>query len=448
MTASNPVRYPDTRSRPLMTKRAWYLVVLGILIPGSAQVLAGDRRLGRFGLGTTLLFWVLVAAGVLAFLVSRPVVVGIVTTPAVLWALAALVAFYGVLWMILGVNTLRLARLVKASSPARAFIAALSVIALVGTTATASYALVNVAAAIGVVDAVFSDGAIAEPIDGRYNILLLGGDAGPDRVGLRPDSISVVSIDAETGEIVIFGIPRNLELAPFSEGSPMYGPYPNGYNCGDDCLVSYLYTYGQEHTALYPDAVDAGSSPGVEAMRDAAEGVLGMQIQYYVLIDMKGFADLVDALGGIDITVKDRLPIGSNTDANGNPVPPIGYIEAGAQHLNGRNALWYARSRYGTTDYDRMRRQREVQEAIFQQADPANVITRFQAVAAAGSQVVSTDIPQVMLGHFAGLAEKSRDFEVTKIELVPPAWDVVHPDFDLIHQEVDADTAPRPSGKN
>jgi LCP family protein required for cell wall assembly len=443
VTASNPVRYPDVRSRPLMTKRAWYLVVLGILIPGSAQVLAGNRRAGRFGLATTLLFWALVLIAVVAVLVSRSTVVGVVTTPAVLWVLGALAVFYGILWFALGVNTLRLARLVKASSPAKAFIAALSVIALVGTTSVAAYAVVNIAATIGVVHEVFSDGEIAAPIDGRYNIMLLGGDAGPDRVGLRPDSISVVSIDADTGAIVMFGIPRNLEQAPFSDGSPMYGPYPDGYNCGDDCLVSYLYTYGQEHPDLYPKAEKAGSSPGIEAMRDAVQGVLGMQIQYYVLIDMKGFADLVDALGGIDVTVKDRLPIGSNTDKFGNPVPPIGYIEAGKQHLNGRNALWYARSRYGTTDYDRMRRQREVQEAIFQQADPANVITRFQAVAAAGSKVVSTDIPQTMLGHFADLAEKSKKHKLTKVEFVPPNWDVVHPDFGLIHKEVDAETKPK-----
>jgi LCP family protein required for cell wall assembly len=327
-------------------------------------------------------------------------------------------------------------RLVRTSGPTRAAIAVLSAVALVATTSVTAYALVNVAATIGVVGEVFSDGQIADPIDGRYNIMLLGGDAGPDRTGLRPDSISVASIDAETGEVVMFGIPRNLEQAPFSEGSPMYGPYPNGYDCGDDCLVSYLYTYGQEHPDLYPDAGKAGSSPGIEAMRDAVQGVLGLKIQYYVLIDMQGFADLIDALGGIDLDVKTRLAIGSNTDAYGNPVPPIGYIEAGKQHMNGRNALWYARSRYGTTDYDRMQRQRQVQEAIFRQADPANVIVRFQAVAAAGSKVVSTDIPQPMLGHFADLAEKSRKYDLTKVEFIPPQWDVVYPDYGQIHDAV------------
>ena len=51
---NRPLRYPNTASRPMMTRRAWWLLVLNFLIPGSAQVLAGNRRLGRFGLGATL----------------------------------------------------------------------------------------------------------------------------------------------------------------------------------------------------------------------------------------------------------------------------------------------------------------------------------------------------------------------------------------------------------
>ena len=112
-------------------------------------------------------------------------------------------------------------------------------------------------------------------------------------------------------------------------------------------------------------------------MRDAAEGVLGLTIQYYVLIDMQGFSQLIDALGGIDITVAERVPLGSNHYDDGSPAPAIGYIEAGPQRMNGETALWYARSRYATTDYVRMARQREVQEAIIAQANPANVLTNF-----------------------------------------------------------------------
>jgi LCP family protein required for cell wall assembly len=333
-------------------------------------------------------------------------------------------------------------RLVKVAPSARGFVGGLAVVALVVTAGGAGYAAANAVSAIGVLDSVFSGGEIAAPIEGRYNILLLGGDAGPDRLGMRPDSISVVSIDAETGSAVIFGIPRNMERVPFSGGSPLYGPFPNGYDCGDDCLVSYLYTYGTEHADLYPDAESKGSNPGVEATRDAAEGILGLEIQYYVLIDMQGFAQLIDALGGIEIEVAERLPYGSNTYDNGAPAPPAGYIEAGVQHMDGQTALWYARSRYGSNDYQRMDRQRQVQEAILRQFEPGNIVLKFQAVAAAGAQVISTDIPQPMLGHFVDLGAKTRELPIEKLNLIPPEFDGVNPDFAYIQQRVDEATAP------
>lgn len=444
MSASNPVRHPDTRSQPLMTKRAWYLVVLNILIPGSAQVLAGNRRAGRFALGATMVLWVLIVLGVVVYLLNRTVLLTILTNSIALWVVVLGLAFYAVLWIVTTLDTLRLVRLIRVAPSARGFVAGLSVVALVVTAGGAGFAAANAVSAIGVLDTVFSGGQIEPPVEGRYNILLLGGDAGPDRLGMRPDSISVVSIDAETGEAVIFGIPRNFEQARFVDGSPLYGPFPNGYDCGDDCLVSYLYTYGQEHPDLYPNAVDEGSQPGIEATRDAAEGILGLTLQYYVLIDMQGFADLIDALGGVDITVAERLPYGSNNYDDGSPAPPAGYIEAGEQHMDGATALWYARSRYGSNDYERMDRQRQVQEAMLKQFDPGNIVTKFQAVAAAGTQVVSTDIPQSMLAHFVELGSKTRELPIEKINFVPPEFDGVHPDYEYIQSRVDELTAADP----
>ena len=61
-----PIRRPDTRSPRVMTRRAWWLVVLNFLLPGSAQSLAGSRRLARVGLTATLVMWLLVIAGVVA----------------------------------------------------------------------------------------------------------------------------------------------------------------------------------------------------------------------------------------------------------------------------------------------------------------------------------------------------------------------------------------------
>lgn len=436
MSATSPVRNPDTRSRPLMTKRAWWLVVLNILIPGSAQVLAGNRRAGRFALGATLLLWAIVLVAFVVYLLDKGLLLSILTNSITLWIVVVALAFYGVLWIFTTLDTLRLVRLVKVAPSARGFVAGLSLVVLVVTSGTAAFAAANAVSAIGVLDQVFSGGDIAAPIDGRYNIMLLGGDAGPDRLGLRPDSISVVSIDAETGKAVIIGIPRNLEQATFVKGSPLYGPFPNGYDCGDNCLVSYLYTYGQEHPDLYPDAEKHGSKPGIEATRDAVEGILGMTMQYYVLIDMQGFADLIDALGGVKLTVKEDVPYGANTYDDGSPAPPAGVIKAGTYVMPGWKALWYGRSRYGTNDYIRMERQRQVQEAVIKQFEPANIATKFQAVAEAGKQVVSTDIPQPMLSYFIQLGQKTRALPIKHLNLVPPEFDGVHPDYSYIQSRV------------
>ncbi len=411
-----------------MTRRAWWLVALNLLIPGSAQLLAGSRRLGRFGVVAT---FVLVMIGVvaLALLWLWPVALyTLAVNSIVLTVVQVLLVGYAVLWVVLTLDTLRMVRLVRVRPAARGFVAGLAIAGLVACAGVAGYGAVVAGSARSALSAIFDSGDYQAPVDGRYNILLLGGDAGPDRVGLRPDSISVASIDAATGATVMIGVPRNLELARFSAGSPLYGPFPNGYDCGDTCLISYLYTYGQEHPELYPDAEKNGSLPGIEAMRDAVEGVLGLTMQYYVLIDMQGFSDLVDSLGGITLKVPERTPLAAAIPG----AQPFAWVEAGEQHLDGQTALWYARTRYESTDYARMSRQRDVQEAILRQFTPANVLVKFQAVAAAGTQVVKTDIPSVMLGLFADLATKSKKLPVTRLELVPDEFDPLYPDFEKI----------------
>ena len=87
--------------------------------------------------------------------------------------------------------------------------------------------------------------------------------------------------------------------------------------------------------------------------------------------------------------------------------------------MNGDTAQWYARSRYTTSDFDRMRRQRELQQAILAQANPANVLTRFQQVAAAGEDLVQTDIPSGMLPFLMDLAVKAKEQPVQTLELTP-----------------------------
>ncbi|MFE6995322.1 LCP family protein [Microbacterium sp. NPDC057659] len=454
---SLPLRNPESDDQPFMGRRAWWLVAMNFLVPGSAQILAGNRRLGRFGLGATLLGWVLVllAAGLALF--WRSAMITLAGNWFVLTLVQVLLIAYAVLWVVLTIDTIRLLRVVKLPTVSRflAPIAALLVLSLAvwGTL----YASTAVASTRGAFTSIFgSSGPSLPPSDGYYNILLLGADSGTGRDSLRYDSISVVSVNAATGKVTIFGIPRDMPKVPFAEDSPMRDPKLVGYDyrnffeghddatCGWGSGINQLTNAVQvcrkdKGQSLYPEAVAHGSDPGIEATKDAAEGVLGIEIPYYVFVDMNGFADLIDALGGVDIKVEKRLPKGGGPGKTNKPVSEwaTGWIEPGQQHMNGDTAQWYARSRYTTSDFDRMKRQRQLQQAILAQFTPQNVLTHFSAVADAGAELAHTDLPQDKLPEFFDLIMKAKKQKVTTIELTPDGGvSERHPDFGQIHEMV------------
>jgi LCP family protein required for cell wall assembly len=278
----------------------------------------------------------------------------------------------------------------------------------------AAYASKNVGAARAAMTSVFASGEAAGAVDGRYNILLLGGDSGVGRVGMRPDSMQLASVDAETGRAVLFGFSRETENIRFRPGSVMAGLMPQGWTCGDECLLNALYTWGTEHKKLFPKGT---KDPGLVATKEAIEGLTGLDIQYYVLVDLKGFKSLVDAVGGLDIAVQRRTPIGSQHLIKG-------WIEPGNRHLNGYEALWYARSRANSTNYERMARQRCVITSMVNQLDPQTVVLHFSDIAKATKGVFRTDIPQEALASLATLAVKTKSTKITSVNFVPP---LIHP---------------------
>lgn len=435
MSLTSPIRHPDTRQPELMARRGWWLVGLNVLLPGSAQLLAGNRRWGRFALGATLVLWASMAAAAALYFLNRAAALTLITNVWVLWLLQLALLFFAGLWLVTTLNALVLVRLVKTPARTRGGLLMFTALTLAISVGGTSYAAYLTGVGRDTLGSVFAGGGFVQPIDGRYTVLLLGGDAGPDRLGLRPDSITLASVDADTGEVTMIGIPRNLYNAPFADDSPLWDDWPNGFNCGDNCLISYLYPYAEERPELYPRARLDGSTPGIEATRDAVEGVTGLEVQFVVLIDLQGFESMIDAMGGVVVDAE-PMTLGINEG------PVVGEIVAGEQRMNGYTALWYARNRYNLTDFDRMAHQRQIQEAMLQQFDPFTVFTRFEAIADASEETVSTDIPRSMLGILADLAAKSRELPIIDIELVPPAVDNVNPDYPAIRSLIAATQAP------
>jgi LCP family protein required for cell wall assembly len=278
-----------------------------------------------------------------------------------------------------------------------------------------------------VVQEVFPETKTSAPLQGRYNILLVGSDARADRTGIRPDSLTVVSIDANTGRSVLVSLPRNLQNVPFPDDSPMHQLYPYGYNCGSECLLNAVHTAAQDRKDLYPDSKD----PGLDATIDAVEGATDLKINYYVMVNLNGFKGLVDAVGGVEMDVKSRIAMFGHDDAYKNV-----YIEPGRQKLDGQKALWYARSRVQSDDYARMGRQKCLMAAMADQLSPAKVLTNATQIASSGKNLLSTNIPQTELGRFADLALKARGKQIRTVSIVPPEFNTVVPDYDLIHAAI------------
>jgi LCP family protein required for cell wall assembly len=407
----------DSLTPRMRRRRAFTLVLLTLLVPGSAQLVAGRRGLGRFALRVWACLAALAVLLAVVFLASQSLAIGLLGRGWVLTALQWLLAGFAVLWAVLFVDAWRLGRPATLLITTRRWLTGVTAALLVVTSGGLVYAASSVGAGRDAMNALFQGNEAVGAVNGRYNILMLGADTGRDRVGTRPDSIQLVSIDAETGSAVTFGFSRDTENINFRPGSTMARLMPEGWNCGDECLLNGLYTWAQDNRAKFPPGT---TNPGVLATREAVEALSGIDIQYYVMIDLRGFKKMVDAVGGLDITVKYRTPIGGGTS------PIVGWIEPGQQHLDGYHALWYARSRQGSTNYERMARQRCVMTAMADQLDPQTVLVRFQKIAGASSGLIQTDLPQSELGRFADLAMKTRQHPIRSVNFVPPLmkpWD-------------------------
>ena len=415
----------QTASSRVRFRRALTLLVMTLLVPGSAQLVAGRRAVGRFAIRVTMTVLGTLVLVVLVGLVWHGFVYWLASNTLVLGFVRLLLCALAIGWALLFMDAWRLGRPLGLQQRQRLLMVGLNGLLCFAVVGSLLFASHLVAVQRNLVSSMFGDGIETPAHDGRYNILLLGGDSGADRVGLRPDSLTVASIDADTGRTILFGLPRNMTNFPFAEDSVMAEQFPDTYDCST-CELNSLSTWATDHRGLFKGYAD----PGVEATMEGVEGITGLKINYYAMVNLQGFRSMVQAVGGLTLNVRDRIPIGGV----GGPVTD--HIEPGVQKLNGFQTLWFARSREGADDYSRMARQKCVMNAMLQQLSPTTVVTKFEAIANASEKLVTTDLPASELGRFAELAMKARARPIRTVSFVPPAIDTADPDVSKIQSMV------------
>ena len=210
----------------------------------------------------------------------------------------------------------------------------------------------------------------------------------------------------------MFSIPRNQIDWPVPEGIPAYDHwadhlYPE--------IVNTIYQYGLLRPELFP----GGPNTGGNAVKAILGEGLGLEIDYFALVDLLGFVGLVDALGGIDIYVTKPVDDPKQLWPNGALVDVV--IGEGLYHFDGLWALAYARVRQQDDDYHRMDRQRCVLEAAAAQANPVTLLMDLPLLLPIVEENLRTDIPQSMFPDLIELLERVDTGTVITVRLMPHA---------------------------
>jgi len=257
----------------------------------------------------------------------------------------------------------------------------------------------------------------------RVTVLLIGIDYAPGRSTQLTDTMLVATLDSATGEGALVSVPRDLYGVPLPDGSV--------YNAK---LNSLMVTASQD-PARYPLG-----GPGT--LKAAIGELLGTRIHYFAAIDLGGLRQVIDTIGGVDITVERTI----NDPAFQDPfTDQIGfYLEAGQHHLDGPTALAYVRSRQGDgdSDFTRAERQQQLIAAIAAEMNAGNLLVSLPGLLDAVRDNVATDIPSDRLSALAAEGQEADLGSLERVVLAPPqyvepepfsaAGYILHPNLDAI----------------
>ncbi len=225
----------------------------------------------------------------------------------------------------------------------------------------------------------------------RINILVLGIDQREGDPYARTDTMIIVSIDPKAKTVGMLSLPRDLWVS-----IPGYG----------EEKLNAAYIFGE---------MDQRPGGGIGLLQRTIRNNFGVQIHYYATVNFLGFEKIVDTLGGV--TVDPRYPIVDDEY----PTETYGYVSiyfpAGLQHLDGKQALRYARTRHQDLDFGRSQRQQEVILALRQQAIKGNLINNFYKLFDALSGSVKTDLKQDQIAQLANLGMGITDDKITQYTL-------------------------------
>ncbi len=252
------------------------------------------------------------------------------------------------------------------------------------------------------------------PWDGkeRLNILLIGADQRPSEGTFNTDTLIVVSIDPLTHKVAMFSLPRDTVDVPTPPG-----PARNAFGPLYTRKINAWWTSIHLRSDLFPGNK---KTRGYNGLKEILSNLYKLDIKYFVEVNFDGFKSIVDEMGGVTINVQvpvsdDRFP------STQNRLRRV-YIPSGIQHMNGAEALRYARSRHGSNDFDRGVRQQRVLLSLREQADPQALIPRLPQLVQALQTAVSTDIPANQLAPLLGLASQIDTKNIRSYVFSPPFY--------------------------
>ncbi len=256
------------------------------------------------------------------------------------------------------------------------------------------------------------------------NILIVGGDAGPGRWGMRTDTMMIVTVHEASGRMALTSIPRNLTSLQFPPGTPLGAEFPNGF----DDLTNALFTHVNTNPQLVEHYGAAGLQPEAMALIEGLGYSLNVRIDDFALVNMQGFTEVIDAVGGVTLELGQTVPLPPSLPGERSLPAEIG---PGFVQMDGAMAIAYARSRSADSDYQRMGRQRQLLAALGTQISPLKAAGAFASVTGVLDDSMRTSLSA---GEFDSLLNRLGDNSSISesVGLAPPLVTPGSPDYTQI----------------